>query len=53
MAGLRSIKGGEIIEYVTLLNDARKIALDRLRQEAANLGANAVLDVRFDTSDME
>ncbi|MCL4349998.1 MAG: heavy metal-binding domain-containing protein [Candidatus Thermoplasmatota archaeon] len=52
MAGLRSLKGGEIKEYVTLLNDARKIALDRLRQEAVNVGANAVLDVRFDTSDM-
>jgi uncharacterized protein YbjQ (UPF0145 family) len=51
MAGLRSLKGGEIKEYITLLNDARNIALQRLKDEAKSLGSNAILDVRFDSSD--
>lgn len=52
MAGLRSIKGGEITEYVSMLNDARNLALDRLKEEAGRVGANAVLDMKFDTSDI-
>lgn len=52
MAGIRSIKGGEIKEYVTMLNDARNMAMDRLKQEAESIGANAVLDMKFDTSDI-
>lgn len=52
MAGLRSLKGGEIKEYVTMLNDARNMAMDRLKAEAHDLNANAVLDMKFDTSDI-
>ncbi len=52
MAGLRSIVGGEITEYVVMLNDARNLAMDRLKAEAEKVGANAVLDMRFDTSDI-
>ena len=52
MAGLRSIVGGEITEYVVMLNDARNLAMDRLKEEAAKVGGNAVLDMRFDTSDI-
>jgi uncharacterized protein YbjQ (UPF0145 family) len=52
VAGLRAIGGGEIKEYVTLLNKARDDALDRLKAEASKLGANAVIDVRFDSSDI-
>ena len=52
MAGLRSMAGGEIKEYVKLLNDARETALSRLKEAAKNLGANAVINMRFDTSDM-
>ena len=51
MAGLRSLKGGEIKEYITLLNDARNVAMTRLKEEARTLGANALIDVRFDSSD--
>ncbi len=51
MAGLRSIKGGEIKEYIQLLNDARTVAFDRLKSEAKSIGANALIDVRFDSSD--
>ncbi len=52
VAGLRSIPGGEIKEYTQLLEQVRHEALTRLTQNAMSLGANAVLSVGFDTSDM-
>ncbi|MCL4438744.1 MAG: heavy metal-binding domain-containing protein [Candidatus Thermoplasmatota archaeon] len=52
MAGLRSLAGGEITEYVKLLSDARSHAMDRLRDNAKQLGANAVIDLRFDSSEI-
>ncbi len=52
MASIRSIGGGEIKEYSKLLNDAREAAYERLKQAAGNLHANAVINMRFDTSDM-
>ena len=52
MAGLRSLGGGEIHEYTTLLEDTRRQALDRLVQNATVLGANAVLSMRFDSSEL-
>lgn len=52
MAGLRSLAGGEIKEYTQMLSEARNYALDRLRDAAEELGANAVVDVRFDTSEV-
>ncbi len=50
MAGLRSIVGGEITDYTKMLAEAREQALDRMIEEARNLGANAVTGVRFSTS---
>jgi len=52
VASLRTIAGGEIKEYSKLLNDARETAFNRLKESARNLGANAVINMRFDTSDM-
>jgi uncharacterized protein YbjQ (UPF0145 family) len=51
-AGLRSIIGGEIHEYTELLNQSREQALDRLREHAKALGANAVVSVEFDSSEI-
>jgi uncharacterized protein YbjQ (UPF0145 family) len=51
-AGLRSIVGGEIHEYTELLNQSREEALDRLREHARTLGANAVVSVSFDSSEI-
>ena len=51
-AGLRSIVGGEIHEYTQLLEDTRRQALDRLVQNATMAGANAVLSMRFDSSEL-
>jgi len=50
LAGLRSIVGGEISEYTEALDEARDIALKRMTEEAEKMGADAILDVRFTTS---
>jgi uncharacterized protein YbjQ (UPF0145 family) len=52
MAGLRSLVGGEIHEYTVMLEDARKQAIDRLAKNAAAMGANAIIMMRFDSSEM-
>ena len=51
-AGLRSIVGGEIHEYTQLLEDTRRQAIDRMVQNATLVGANAVLSMRFDSSEI-
>ena len=51
-AGLRSIVGGEIHEYTELLNQSREQALDRLREHAQAIGANAVMSMQFDSSEI-
>jgi uncharacterized protein YbjQ (UPF0145 family) len=51
-AGLRSLIGGEIHEYTELLNQSRDQALDRLREHAQALGANAVVSMQFDSSEI-
>lgn len=50
LAGLRNIVGGEIHEYVKLMGEAREQAIDRMIEEAQELGADAILGVRFATS---
>ena len=51
-AGLKSLAGGEIGSYVKLNEDARRQALDRIVQNAAAMGANAVTMMRFDSTEM-
>ena len=50
IAGLRTIVGGEIHEYAKLIAESREQSIDRMTQEAAELGANAVIATRFTTS---
>src|ERR1700735_5444963 len=52
MAGLRSIVGGEIAEYTQMLEEARRHAVDRLVQNATAMGANAIIMMRFDSSEI-
>ena len=52
IAGLRSLGGGEIHEYTELLEDTRRQALDRLVKNATLMGANAVISMRFDSSEL-
>lgn len=50
MAGLRNIVGGEVKGYSSLLAGAREQALDRMTEEAQNLGADAIVGFRMETS---
>lgn len=52
VAGFRSLAGGEITEYTQLLEQVRHEALVRLTTHAKSLGANAVVGLGFDTSEM-
>lgn len=52
IAGLRSIAGGEIHEYTSLLEDTRRQAIDRMVQNATMVGGNAVISMRFDSSEL-
>jgi uncharacterized protein YbjQ (UPF0145 family) len=49
-AGFRNIAGGEIKEYTEMLAEAREIALERMKEKAEKLNADAVINVRFMTS---
>jgi uncharacterized protein YbjQ (UPF0145 family) len=49
-AGLKNMVGGELKGYTKLLEDARAEAVTRLQAQAAQLGANAVINIRFATS---
>jgi uncharacterized protein YbjQ (UPF0145 family) len=53
LAGLRNLVGGEITEYTKLMAESREQALDRMVEEAKRLGANAVVGLRFSTSEIE
>ncbi len=50
MAGLKNIVGGELKGYTELLEDARKESRERMIAQAKELGANAIINVRFNTS---
>jgi len=52
LACLRNLVGGEITEYTKLLAESREQALDRMTEEAKKLGANAIVGVRFSTSEV-
>ena len=49
-AALKNITGGEIEEYTKLMGEAREQAIDRMVENAENLGADAIIGVRFSTS---
>lgn len=50
MAGFKTIAGGEIKSYTEMLAEARKIATVRMMKEAEDLGADAVISMRFASS---
>ena len=52
MAGLRNIVGGELMEYTEMISEAREEALNRMISEAEKLKADAVINVRFTTSQL-
>lgn len=52
MASLKGLVGGEIKQYTQMIEDARRQAMDRMVQNAAAMGADAVVMFRFDSGDI-
>ncbi len=50
MAGLKNIVGGELKGYTELMIEARQEASDRMVEQAQELGANAIINIRFTTT---
>ena len=50
MAGMKTLVGGEIVGYTEMLNEARQIATKRMVDEAEQLGADAVIGIKFGSS---
>ncbi|WP_394955192.1 YbjQ family protein [uncultured Helicobacter sp.] len=50
MAALKNIVGGELVGYTEMLSEARDIATRRMSDEARNLGADAIIGVKYTTS---
>ena len=49
-AGIKNIFGGELLSYTELLNESRQESIERMVEQAQNIGANAIVNVRFSTS---
>ncbi|MCI8608272.1 MAG: YbjQ family protein [Firmicutes bacterium] len=52
MAGMKTLVGGEIVSYTEMLNEARQIATKRMVDEAEEMGADAVINVRYGSSSL-
>jgi uncharacterized protein YbjQ (UPF0145 family) len=52
LAGLKNIFGGELKAYTELLNESRSEAMSRMVAQASEMGANAVVNVRFATTNV-
>lgn len=50
LAGLKNIVGGEVTDYTKMMAESREQALDRMEESAKELGANAIVAVRFVTT---
>jgi uncharacterized protein YbjQ (UPF0145 family) len=51
-AGFKALRQGEVTQYTSLLEDSRRHAIDRMIDNARLLGANAIVAMRFDSSEM-
>lgn len=52
MAGMKTLVGGEIVGYTELLTEARQIATKRMVDEAEELGADAIINIRYGSSSL-
>ena len=50
MAGMKTLVGGEIVGYTEMLTEARQIATKRMVDEANEMGADAIVNIRFGSS---
>jgi uncharacterized protein YbjQ (UPF0145 family) len=51
-ASFKALKGGEVTQYTELLEDSRRHAIDRMVENARLMGANAIVGMRFDSSEI-
>jgi uncharacterized protein YbjQ (UPF0145 family) len=51
-ASFKALKGGEVSQYTELLEDSRRHAIDRMIENARLMGANAIVAMRFDSSEI-
>lgn len=51
-AGLKNLVGGELKSYTALMDESRRQAIERMEQQAQQLNANAIINVRFSTSNV-
>ena len=49
-AGFRNLVGGEVVSYTKMLGEARDIAVDRMKQQANSMGADAIVNIRFSSA---
>lgn len=52
MAGIKTLVGGEVKEYTDMLNQARQIAVKRMVDEATEMGADAIINIRYASSSL-
>lgn len=52
MAGLRNVVGGEVTDYTKMMAESREQSIDRMIEEAQKLGGNAIVGIRFSTTEM-
>ncbi len=52
LSGLKTLVGGELKAYVEMINEARAIATKRMVEEAEKLGADAIVNIRYSTSNV-
>lgn len=52
MSSMKTLVGGEIVDYTAMLNEARQLAVKRMVDEAEALGADAVINLRFSSADI-
>ena len=49
-AGFRNLVGGEVVSYTKMLSEARDVAIQRMIAQASNMGADAIVNVRFSSA---
>ena len=52
MSGMKSLVGGELNSYTEMLNEARQVATKRMVDEATVLGADAVINIRYESASL-
>lgn len=52
LASLKNIVGGELVDYTKMMDEARQQAIGRMKKQAEEKGANAIINVRLETSNV-